>query len=320
MGCCCSKSKAKSIVDVKSKTPLSNKDDVNHRQPMTISPMTQNIPEVITTEIPFSSPAPKEDGKEQEENYSPKAGNGKSGIRFEDLKSHDLTNDLTYSSPYVDDSGLDDLPTSLTSSQARNLGPLIAARMKRETASSQLKKTVGLGREVGLKSSASGLNAFNRTAALGPESRVGYMSKQGQRLRKFKKSYFILSNGVLMDFDNEMDSLNNSKISERSDKSIYLKGYKLISIQNKNHLILEIDETLSPRGAGDKPFIQNTTIDDMGRDSMDLIQTISKQRSKYVFEIKDHTQYLLWQNAFQAHLTFVNRSVSDRSGPPLSPK
>ena len=313
MGCCCSHSKAKQIVDVKSQKQLSNTNNVNQRQPMTISPMTQNLPEVITTEIPFSSPSPKEDGKEQEENYSaysPKAVRNEksSGIRFEDLQSHDLTN----TSQYVDDSGLDDLPASMTSSQARNLGPLIAARMKRESASSQLKKTIGISREVGLKSSVSGMNAYNRSAVVGPESRVGYMSKQGQRLKSFKKSYFILSNAVLMDFDNESDSLNNSKISERNDKTIHLKGYKLISIQNKNHLILQLDDLLSPPlspvGGDRQSSIQNTTIDDMGRDSMDLIQTISKQRSKYVFEIKDHTQYLLWQNAFQAHLTFANRS------------
>lgn len=306
MGCCCSKTKT---AQVKSQKQNSSEDNINQRQPMTIiSPMVSNHTEEITTKIPFSSSSPKE-----EHIYPPQSppisGRSTSGIKFEDLKNHDLKTALEEPDngimPYangVDDTGIDDSPASMTSSQARNLGPLIAARMKRETASSQLKKTVGITREVGLKSSVSGINAFNRSTVLGPESRVGYMLKQGQRLRNFKKSYFILSNGVLMDFETEMDSLNNSKISERSDKTIYLKGYKLISIQNKNQLILELDEVLTSQQMN-----QNTTIDDMGRDSMDMIQ-IGKQRNKYVFEIKDHTQYLLWQNAFQSHLNFANRA------------
>ena len=227
-----------------------------------------------------------------------------------------------------DDFNLDNDTVSMTSSQARNLGPLIAARMKRVGQNSLMKKTVGTTRDMAYKTTArSSVRRSINNSFSGPENRAGYMFKQGKNFKQFKKAYFLLSNGTLLSFETEMDSINNSKLDKAKDKAIHLVGYKFSILPSKYQIVLEMSPelaehlttTTSPMNSplnspqSKRQISESNLSNKSGSEFSTSPRVVQLQRRQYIFQVPDQTQFLLWKKSFEEHIKFANQRHSDIS-------
>ena len=117
-----------------------------------------------------------------------------------------------------------------------------------------------------------------------PDVKTGFLLKQGATFKNMVSRYFILEEGILLNFANEVDAKIQWKRNSRSEKAIHLKGSKVLTIPGKSQFIIEV------------------------------------YNKKYVLEVEDKNQYDSWLKALQTHAAYANiQSTKSSQEPTLNP-